>query len=111
VSKQLHSIGSFAQTFLEIDCSGSRHRGFLREIQQLRQVDGSFPPHPKLLALRRLLLEHFAPREPEDGRGDFDPNSTRVMVFCSYRAVTEEVVVSSLCHPLVSGAGTDSCCC
>jgi ATP-dependent DNA helicase MPH1 len=39
--------------------------------------------HPKMDALRSLLIEHFSSDETSD---------TRIMVFCSFRAVVEELV-------------------
>lgn len=68
----------------------------LREINMTVErfkTQGGYVPHAKMDRLKGLLFEHFAPREPGDGRGDLNPETTRVMVFCSYRACLEEVVV------------------
>ena len=85
-----------ADTLLAMRSNERRHEDLKREALRMRGTDGSYPAHPKALALRQMLLEYFAPRETDDDRGDFDPDTTRVMVFCSYRRATEEVVV----HPI-----------
>lgn len=61
-------------------------------VERMR-AEGGFVAHAKMDRLKGLLLEHFAPREDGDGRGDLDPDTTRVMVFCSFRACLEEIVV------------------
>ena len=51
-------------------------------------VEGrTFEGHPKMVKLRELVLEHF-----EQAKRDGSLDSTRIMVFCSFREVVEEIV-------------------
>lgn len=99
-SQQLHSFRMFATTFLNIRSRAPRHQDLKSQVLRLRTAFGSYPPHPKALLLRQMLLHHFAPRQEGDGKGDLNPETTRVMVFCSYREAIEDILVRScsLCH-------------
>ena len=64
-------------------------------IEQMKTV-GGYVPHAKMDRLKSLLFDHFKPREEGDNRGDLEVETTRVMVFVSFRACLEEIVVSQL---------------
>lgn len=67
---------------------GNKKDGELqRLIDQIKKLQGiqGYVIHPKVDLLRSMLIEHFT----NDETGD-----TRVMVFCSYRGVVEELVAS-----------------
>lgn len=52
--------------------------------RQKASRNGHFPSHPKLDKLLAIALDHFS-----DGT---DAESTRVMVFCTFRACVDEIV-------------------
>lgn len=61
-------------------------RSILKDTQDI--VDGrGFAGHPKMVKLRELVQEHF-----EECKKDGTFAATRVMVFCTYREVVEEIV-------------------
>lgn len=63
-------------------------------------------PHPKMEKLKDILVKYFGSRirgPNEEGAGE--PDDSRVMVFSSYRAVVEEIIVELNQHrPLVRAA-------
>lgn len=70
----------------------------INEIEGQKQRSGGYGPHPKMEALKILMLEHFVPREdsaqnPVDGLEDRPrPEDTRAMVFVTNRGCVEEIV-------------------
>ncbi|BGP57702.1 3'-5' DNA helicase [Rhodotorula sphaerocarpa] len=71
-----------------IDSSG--FRAILRETSALRAREG-YVGHPKMEMLRSICLEHFKSSvNLVDEYGD--KRETRVMIFCNFRAVVEEIV-------------------
>lgn len=71
-------------------------RAINETIEDMKAV-GGYVPHAKMDRMKSLLLDHFGPREEGDGKGDLDPETTRVMVFCSFRDCVEEIVVRMFC--------------
>lgn len=61
-------------------------------IERMKTV-GGYVPHAKMDRLKGLLFDHFKPREEGDNRGDLEVETTRVMVFVSFRDCLDEIVV------------------
>lgn len=84
MGKQLRADPSFGALMKEIDGQMNRM--------------GGYGPHPKMAALKMLMLQHFATRtEDEDGQEDDTedkqaPGETRAMVFITNRGCVDEVV-------------------
>ncbi|CDZ98028.1 DEAD-box like helicase [Phaffia rhodozyma] len=93
-----HSISMFQRTIADkipkkdTPASNSKELRAIGAAIEEMKVEGGYVPHAKMDRLKSLLLDHFAPREPGDGKGDLNPDTTRVMVFCMYRDCVEEIV-------------------
>lgn len=72
--------------------SSSKAKAIMNEIAVMK-ARGGYVGHAKMDRVKGLLLEHFSPKEDDNGRDDIDPGNTRVMVFCSFRACLTELVV------------------
>ncbi|KAL7409448.1 P-loop containing nucleoside triphosphate hydrolase protein, partial [Mrakia frigida] len=93
-----HSVNMFSSSLTNAltkkDSATSKNKQIneiLRTVEDMKTV-GGFVAHAKMDRTKGLLLEHFAEREEGDGKGDLDPASTRVMVFCSFRECVNELV-------------------
>lgn len=93
----VQSVTSFESVVKDLQQSGSKaltqqpaFRDILREIATLRAHPG-YVGHPKMEMLRSICLEHFkSSLNLVDEYGD--KRETRVMIFCNFRAVVEEIV-------------------
>lgn len=65
------------------------HPNFHSILCDTRDIIGGrdFEGHPKMVKLRELVLEHF-----EKAKAEGTLETTRIMVFCSFREVVEEIV-------------------
>lgn len=92
----LESLTSFHESMKDIEgetktlANKSEFRDLLRDTRNLRDRSG-YVGHPKMEKLRTMCIEHFKSYE-----GKVDENGkkmeTRVMVFCNFRAVVDEIV-------------------
>jgi ERCC4-related helicase len=93
----IQSVTQFESNLKDIEQNGSKNliaspgfRDILKETSQLRARAG-YVGHPKMEKLRSMCLEHFKNAENEvDEYGE--KRETRVMIFCNFRAVVEEIV-------------------
>lgn len=93
----VQSVTSFESVVKDLQQSGSKalvqqpaFRDILRETSALRARPG-YVGHPKMEMLRSICLEHFkSSLNLVDEYGD--KRETRVMIFCNFRAVVEEIV-------------------
>lgn len=93
----IQSLSSFETVLKDIESSGAKaltsspaFRDIMRETNVLRAKNG-YVGHPKMDKLRSMCIEHFVAAEnevDEDGK----KKETRVMVFCNFRAVVDEIV-------------------
>jgi ERCC4-related helicase len=82
------SISAFHDCLLELNAKKSvaskpAFKEILAETEQLRR-GRDYVAHPKIDVLRSMTMQHFVEAEAEG-------KETRVMVFCQYRQVVEEV--------------------
>ncbi|KWU41869.1 P-loop containing nucleoside triphosphate hydrolase protein, partial [Rhodotorula sp. JG-1b] len=93
----VQSVTSFESVVKDLQQNGSKalvqqpgFRDILRETSALRAHPG-YVGHPKMEMLRSICLEHFkSSLNLVDEYGD--KRETRVMIFCNFRAVVEEIV-------------------
>lgn len=97
ISKLLEqSVDAFYEDLKELRKDGKgkigevvSHRdfaGIFRDTEDMINGRG-FAGHPKMVKLSELVLEHF-----ETAKAEGELESTRIMVFCTYRQVVEEIV-------------------
>lgn len=94
-----YSIAMFAECLeackTKSDDAKTSKNSQIREIErELKRVQAlpDYSPHPKMDLLKLLLIDHFTPGEEGDGK--YDPETSRVLVFCSFRTCIEELLVS-----------------
>ncbi|GAA5992185.1 hypothetical protein JCM10908_001809 [Rhodotorula pacifica] len=93
----VQSVTSFESVVKDLQQSGSKSltqqpafRDILRETSALR-AHPAYVGHPKMEMLRSICVEHFkSSLNLVDEYGD--KRETRVMIFCNFRAVVEEIV-------------------
>ncbi len=93
----IQSVTSFMTTVKDIQGEAPKtlvnnpvFREVLDEVGRLQRAPG-YVGHPKMDQLRDMCIQHFKDHEGAvDQYGD--PIDTRVMVFCNFRAVVEELV-------------------
>jgi len=90
------SVSAFNEALKELQAQAKgaslqivKHPTFLSILRDTQDiVDGKgFGGHPKMVKLREIVEEHFTQCKKD---GTFD--ETRIMVFCSYREVVDEIV-------------------
>lgn len=93
----IQSLSSFETVLKDIASDGAKalvsspaFRDILRETNVLRATNG-YVGHPKMEKLRSMCIEHFVAAEDEVDQ-DGKKKETRVMVFCNFRAVVDEIV-------------------
>lgn len=67
-------------------------RRVVRDTRELRAREG-YVGHPKMEVLRSMCYDHFLAAENDIDAVTGQKRQTRVMVFCNYRAIVEELVV------------------
>ncbi|ORY88188.1 hypothetical protein BCR35DRAFT_21752 [Leucosporidium creatinivorum] len=94
----VQSLTEFDNCVKDIESTGSKtltnkseFKEIVREVRTLRARAG-YVGHPKMEKLRSMCLDHFAAAEKDIDEATGEPRQTRVMVFCNYRAVVEEIV-------------------
>ncbi|GAA5886278.1 hypothetical protein JCM6882_001589 [Rhodosporidiobolus microsporus] len=94
----IQSVTSFESNLKDIEQAGSKglvssggFRDMLRETAALRGRAG-YVGHPKMEKLRSMCLEHFKAAQHEVDEYTGEKRETRVMIFCNFRAVVEEIV-------------------
>ncbi|GAA6040845.1 hypothetical protein JCM8097_007744 [Rhodosporidiobolus ruineniae] len=95
----IQSVTSFESVLKDIEYSNSKSKlvhepGFrdvLRDVSALRARKG-YVGHPKMEKLRSMCLEHFKAAQDEVDEWTGERRETRVMIFCNFRAVVEEIV-------------------
>lgn len=93
----VQSLTAFESNLRDIEENGLKSltnspdfRSLLSDTRQLKNRHG-YNGHPKMEKLREMCIRHFEKAEGElDENGK--PRETRVMVFCNFRAVVEEIV-------------------
>lgn len=93
----IQSVTSFATSVKDLQAgapktlvSNPQFRQILDEVGRLQSSPG-YVGHPKMHQLRDMCIKHFNDHEHAvDQYGE--PVDTRVMVFCNFRAVVEELV-------------------
>ncbi|GAA5968476.1 hypothetical protein JCM11641_007648 [Rhodosporidiobolus odoratus] len=93
----IQSVTSFESNIKDIEQAGSKNlvssagfRDILRETAALRAREG-YVGHPKMEKLRSMCLEHFTNAQHEVDEYTGEKRETRVMIFCNFRAVVEEI--------------------
>jgi ERCC4-related helicase len=93
----IQSVSSFLNQVKDLESSGPKtltgspaFRDVLKECGNLQATPG-YVGHPKMEKLRSMCIQHFMDAE-EDLDEEGNKRETRVMVFCNYRAVVEEIV-------------------
>ncbi|GAA5874284.1 hypothetical protein JCM1840_000622 [Sporobolomyces johnsonii] len=94
----IQSVTAFESNLKDIQSAGSKtlvessgFRNVLRETAALRSRAG-YVGHPKMEKLRQMCLEHFKAAQDERDEYTGEKRETRVMIFCNFRAVVEEIV-------------------
>ncbi|GAA5995519.1 uncharacterized protein JCM10292_005226 [Rhodotorula paludigena] len=94
----IQSVTQFESCLKDIQQSGNKNfvsssgfRDVLRETNELRSRAG-YVGHPKMEKLRSMCLEHFKNAQDERDEYTGEKRETRVMIFCNFRAVVEEIV-------------------
>lgn len=94
----IQSVTSFESNLKDIEAAGSKNlinsagfREVVRETAGLRNRVG-YVGHPKMEKLRSMCLEHFKSAQNERDEFTGEKRETRVMIFCNFRAVVEEIV-------------------
>ncbi|GAA5831963.1 hypothetical protein JCM11251_002765 [Rhodosporidiobolus azoricus] len=94
----IQSVTSFESNLKDIEQAGSKglitsggFRDMLRDTAALRGRAG-YVGHPKMEKLRSMCLEHFKAAQNEVDEYTGEKRETRVMIFCNFRAVVEEIV-------------------
>ncbi|GAA6064429.1 hypothetical protein JCM10212_005308 [Sporobolomyces blumeae] len=94
----IQSVTSFHSSLKDIEANGSKKlvesAGFkqvLNEVTSLRGRPG-YVGHPKMEKLRSMCIEHFKASSHEIDEYTGEKRETRVMIFCNFRAVVEEIV-------------------
>ncbi|BGP51068.1 3'-5' DNA helicase [Rhodotorula kratochvilovae] len=94
----VQSVTSFESVLKDIEGAGSKNlvnsggfREVLRETSALRGRAG-YVGHPKMEKLRSMCIEHFTNAQDERDEYTGERRETRVMIFCNFRAVVEEIV-------------------
>jgi len=94
----VQSVTSFLSIVKDIEGAGSKNlvnssgfRDVLRDTDALRSRAG-YVGHPKMEKLRSMCLEHFTNAQDERDEYTGERRETRVMIFCNFRAVVEEIV-------------------
>ena len=92
----MQSVSAFYESLKELKAEPKgklkvviQHPNFASILRDAQDIVGGrdFEGHPKMVKLRELVLAHFQQAEKA---GTID--STRIMVFCSFREVVEEIV-------------------
>ncbi|BGP19442.1 hypothetical protein JCM10213_000681 [Rhodosporidiobolus nylandii] len=93
----IQSVTSFESNLKDIEQQGSKNlvgsagfREIMRETAALRGRAG-YVGHPKMEKLRSMCLEHFQNAQNEVDELTGEKRETRVMIFCNFRAVVEEI--------------------
>ncbi|GAA6049945.1 hypothetical protein JCM3770_007062 [Rhodotorula araucariae] len=94
----VQSVTSFESVLKDIEGAGSKNlvnsggfREVLNETSILRGRAG-YVGHPKMEKLRSMCIEHFTSAQDERDEYTGERRETRVMIFCNFRAVVEEIV-------------------
>ncbi|GAA5872007.1 hypothetical protein JCM8547_006213 [Rhodosporidiobolus lusitaniae] len=94
----IQSVTSFESVLKDIEQAAQKNfvaspgfREILRDTSTLRARAG-YVGHPKMEKLRSMCLEHFKTAANEVDEFTGEPRETRVMIFCNFRAVVEEIV-------------------
>ncbi|GAA5836929.1 hypothetical protein JCM9279_007704 [Rhodotorula babjevae] len=94
----VQSVTSFLSIVKDIEGAGSKNlvnssgfREVKRDTDALRSRAG-YVGHPKMEKLRSMCIEHFTNAQDERDEYTGERRETRVMIFCNFRAVVEEIV-------------------
>lgn len=94
----VHSVSEFHSNVKDLADSGLKSlvqkdefKRILHTTSELRLKE-HYVGHPKMEALRRMCIDHFTAARDEIDEFTGARRETRVMVFCNYRAVVEEIV-------------------
>lgn len=94
----IQSLTEFQRLVKDLDAEGPKtlatspeFRSVLNETNELRGRPG-YVGHPKMSTLREMCAAHFERCASEVDPDTSKPVETRVMVFCNYRAVVDEIV-------------------
>lgn len=94
----VQSVTSFLSVLKDIEGAGSKNlvnssgfREVLRDTTALRSRVG-YVGHPKMEKLRSMCIEHFTNAQDERDEYTGERRETRVMIFCNFRSVVEEIV-------------------
>ncbi|GAA5911256.1 hypothetical protein JCM8208_004309 [Rhodotorula glutinis] len=94
----VQSVTSFLSVVKDIEGAGSKglvnssgFREVLRDTDALRSRAG-YVGHPKMEKLRSMCIDHFTNAQDERDEYTGERRETRVMIFCNFRAVVEEIV-------------------
>ncbi|KPV72543.1 uncharacterized protein RHOBADRAFT_39117, partial [Rhodotorula graminis WP1] len=94
----VQSVTSFLSIVKDVEGAGSKNlvnssgfREVLRDTDALRSRAG-YVGHPKMEKLRSMCIEHFTNAQHERDEYTGERRETRVMIFCNFRAVVEEIV-------------------
>ncbi|GAA5962894.1 hypothetical protein JCM3765_005908 [Sporobolomyces pararoseus] len=94
----IQSVTSFESNLKDIQSTGSKKlvnstefKKIVNEVAGIRGREG-YVGHPKMEKLRAMCIEHFESTKDEVDEYTGEKRETRVMIFCNFRAVVEEIV-------------------
>ncbi|GAA5989448.1 hypothetical protein JCM5350_000708 [Sporobolomyces pararoseus] len=94
----IQSVSSFESNLKDIQSTGSKKlvnstefKKIVNEVAAIRGREG-YVGHPKMEKLRAMCIEHFESTKDEVDEYTGEKRETRVMIFCNFRAVVEEIV-------------------
>jgi ATP-dependent DNA helicase MPH1 len=94
----IQSVTSFESSVKDIEANGSKKlvstSGFKQIVSEVAAIRGreGYVGHPKMEKLRSMCLEHFEATKDDVDEYTGEKRETRVMIFCNFRAVVEEIV-------------------
>lgn len=94
----IQSVTSFESNLKDLQANGSKKlvnssefKKIVSEVAAIRGREG-YVGHPKMERLRTMCIEHFEAAKDEVDEYTGEKRETRVMIFCNFRAVVEEIV-------------------
>ncbi|GAA6016098.1 hypothetical protein JCM11491_000667 [Sporobolomyces phaffii] len=94
----IQSVTSFESSLKDIQANGAKKlvqsTGFKQVVSEVAAIRGreGYVGHPKMEKLRAMCLEHFEATKDDVDEYTGEKRETRVMIFCNFRAVVEEIV-------------------
>jgi len=94
----IQSVTSFESSIKDIQANGLKSlvssSGFKQVVSEVAAIRGreGYVGHPKMEKLRTMCLEHFEATKDDVDEYTGEKRETRVMIFCNFRAVVEEIV-------------------